>query len=142
MAKFMVWLILFVSATYVVYTLKLVSSSRACNDDIFLHRHSAALPIRQQINSTVEEGEMRIWRNETTGLEHMVFNIVASAKLWDKRKNYTKLRWKPEEKMRGIVWLDKAVKTEEIGACGKYVSLRKPQEMPLHLQPLHIVQDS
>nr|GMD41256.1 uncharacterized protein LOC109148236 [Ipomoea batatas]GME02159.1 uncharacterized protein LOC109148236 [Ipomoea batatas]GME18115.1 uncharacterized protein LOC109148236 [Ipomoea batatas] len=92
--------ILFVSATYVVYTLKLVSSSRACNDDIFPHRHSAALPIRQQINSTVEEGETKIWRSETTGLEHIVFSIAVSTKLWDKRKNYTKLRWKPEEKIR------------------------------------------
>nr|GMC95402.1 fringe-related family protein [Ipomoea batatas] len=118
MAKFMVWLILFVSATYVVYTLKLVSSSRAWNDDIFPHRHSTALPIRQQINSTVEEGDARIWRSETSGLEHIVFSIAASAKLWDKRKNYTKLPWKLEEKMRGIVWLDKAVKTKEIGVKG------------------------
>nr|GMD01657.1 uncharacterized protein LOC109148236 [Ipomoea batatas] len=114
MAKFMVWLILFVSATYVVYTLKLVSSSKACNDDVFPHRHSAALPIRRQINSTVERyaalGETGIRKSEKTGLEHIVFGIAASAKLWDKRKNYTKLWWKPEEKMRGIVWLDKAVK--------------------------------
>nr|GLL17114.1 uncharacterized protein LOC109148236 [Ipomoea trifida] len=91
MAKSMVWLIIFVSATYVVYTLKLVSSSRACNDDIFPHRHSAALPIRQQINSMVgpyatlgTEGETRIRRSEKTGLEHIVFVIAASAKLWDK----------------------------------------------------------
>nr|GMC51330.1 uncharacterized protein LOC109148236 [Ipomoea batatas]GMC51332.1 uncharacterized protein LOC109148236 [Ipomoea batatas] len=84
MAKFMVWFILFVSATYGVYILKLVSSFRACNNDTFPHRHSAALPIHQQINSTVEpyaalgtEGETRIQRSEKTGLEHIVFGIAA-----------------------------------------------------------------
>ncbi|CDP12059.1 unnamed protein product [Coffea canephora] len=88
--KFMVWLILFVSATYVVYTLKLLNNSRSCDDD-FLPTHH---------------------RKEKTGLDHIVFGIAASAKLWDKRKNYIKLWWKGE-KMRGIVWLDNPVKSRE-----------------------------
>ncbi|OMO78811.1 hypothetical protein CCACVL1_14090 [Corchorus capsularis] len=46
---------------------------------------------------------------EKTNLHHLVFGIAASARLWDRRKNYIKLWWKPRQ-MRGVVWLDKAVK--------------------------------
>ncbi|KAL2472469.1 Uncharacterized protein Adt_40605 [Abeliophyllum distichum] len=34
--KLMVWLIMFISANCVVYTLKLLSSSTSCDEDIFL----------------------------------------------------------------------------------------------------------
>nr|GLL33590.1 uncharacterized protein LOC109148236 [Ipomoea trifida] len=62
----------------------------------------------------------RLRSSEKTGLKHIVFGIAALAKLWDKRKNYyTKLWWKPDEKMREIVWLDKAVKTAK-GEGNKY----------------------
>lgn len=43
-----------------------------------------------------------------TTLHQIVFGIAASARLWDHRKNYIKLWWKPQ--MRGVVWLDKGVK--------------------------------
>ncbi|MQL78571.1 hypothetical protein Taro_011006 [Colocasia esculenta] len=45
-----------------------------------------------------------------TSLRHIVFGIAASAKLWDKRKEYIKVWWRPRE-MRGCVWLDNTVKT-------------------------------
>ncbi|CAD5192492.1 unnamed protein product [Musa acuminata subsp. malaccensis] len=45
----------------------------------------------------------------TTGLQHIVFGIAASAKLWEKRKAYIKVWWRPR-RMRGFVWLDKPVK--------------------------------
>lgn len=45
-----------------------------------------------------------------TDLKHIVFGIAASARLWDKRKEYIKLWWRPK-KMRGFVWLEKPVKT-------------------------------
>ncbi|XVF33281.1 hypothetical protein REPUB_Repub17cG0155400 [Reevesia pubescens] len=48
---------------------------------------------------------------EKTTLHHIVFGIAASARLWEHRKKYIKIWWKPQE-MRGIVWLDKAVKNE------------------------------
>lgn len=44
-----------------------------------------------------------------TDLKHIVFGIAASARLWDKRKEYIKLWWRPK-KMRGFVWLEKPVK--------------------------------
>ncbi|KAJ4773830.1 fringe-like protein (DUF604) [Rhynchospora pubera] len=44
-----------------------------------------------------------------TGLQHIVFGIAASASLWEKRREYIKIWWRPG-KMRGYVWLDKPVK--------------------------------
>ncbi|CAN4095233.1 unnamed protein product [Withania somnifera] len=120
--KVMVWLILFAAATCVVYTLKLLSFSAACNDNVIINRNTIILPIHSEINSTmssnvsVVDHKPRLLQEkglEKTGLEHVVFGIAASAKLWDKRKEYIKLWWKREEKMRGIVWLDSSVKMEK-----------------------------
>lgn len=47
-------------------------------------------------------------RKYNTSLQHIVFGIGASALLWESRKEYVKLWWKPEE-MRGFVWLDRAI---------------------------------
>lgn len=124
--KLLVWLILFVSLTYIVYTLKLVSHSRAAcsdGDDIFSTPHhlttkttslltdddvtqdtsTALVDRRAQILRLKSEPEL-----EQTDVKHIVFGIAASAKLWAQRKNYIKLWYKPES-MRGIVWLDGAV---------------------------------
>ncbi|XP_028767485.1 uncharacterized protein LOC114731776 [Neltuma alba] len=125
--KLLVWLILFVSVTYIVYTLKLVSTSRACDDGPFstdrLSSSSAATlntvpririnvtasrPIRNPTSIAVSRESQEI--NNQTELRHVVFGIAASAKLWHQRKNYIKLWYKPKE-MRGIVWLDERVKT-------------------------------
>ncbi|GFP88918.1 hypothetical protein PHJA_001035500 [Phtheirospermum japonicum] len=117
--KLMVWLILFVSATYVVYTLKLVSSSySSCNEDNSTHNQNLFInPHKSVQNVTVSSHHPQLAISPQiptkTGLEHIVFGIAASAKLWNKRKEYIKLWWKPENKMRGIVWLDSAVKTYE-----------------------------
>ncbi|CAK7335590.1 unnamed protein product [Dovyalis caffra] len=116
--KLMVWLILFVSVTYVVYTLKLVSTSRACNNEPFTtNRHLSSisnnnsLPLIQNHTSlTLPRRENQESRLET-GLQHIVFGIAASAKLWEQRQNYIKIWYKPQE-MRGIVWLDDKVKNQ------------------------------
>uniref|UniRef100_A0A5B7C2V0 Uncharacterized protein n=1 Tax=Davidia involucrata TaxID=16924 RepID=A0A5B7C2V0_DAVIN len=125
--KLMVWLILFVSLTYVVYTLKLISSSsRACDDGIFTahnrnHHHHHHLPLHSSATLNLTFQSRPLIRNQTgdlvrqdeeapkTQLSHIVFGIAASAKLWEQRKNYIKLWWKPSQ-MRGIVWLDNPVK--------------------------------
>ncbi|XP_020217913.1 uncharacterized protein LOC109801291 [Cajanus cajan] len=88
--KILLLLILFVSLTYVVYTLKLVSTSRACNH----------LPFATQTDP-----------EDRTALRHVVFGIAASAKLWNQRKNYIKLWYRPRE-MRGVVWLDQNITPE------------------------------
>ncbi|GER33049.1 hypothetical protein STAS_09149 [Striga asiatica] len=126
--RLMVWLILFVSATYVVYTLKLVSSSHSsCAEDNispFTHHQKSVHITDQLLNDTVSSSSVNVQADpqphnsliqhespDRTGLEHIVFGIAASAKLWSKRKEYIKLWWQPEKKMRGTVWLDSPVKT-------------------------------
>ncbi|KAF7823508.1 transferring glycosyl group transferase [Senna tora] len=47
---------------------------------------------------------------QDTGLKHIVFGIAASSKLWEIRKEYIKIWWRPNE-TRGVVWLDKKVRT-------------------------------
>ncbi|KAJ8764829.1 hypothetical protein K2173_010294 [Erythroxylum novogranatense] len=112
--KLLVWLILFVSLTYVVYTLKLVSSSRACNAEPFaIHRQLSIIRDNSSNNTSIRNitapGRKISQQTET---EHVVFGIAASAKLWEQRKNYIKIWYKPQ-KMRGIVWLDDAVEARK-----------------------------
>lgn len=45
-------------------------------------------------------------------LNNIVFGIAGAAQLWDKRKEFIKLWWRPDE-MRGFVWLEEAVKVQE-----------------------------
>ncbi|KAI7736389.1 hypothetical protein M8C21_005004 [Ambrosia artemisiifolia] len=51
----------------------------------------------------------RIITGYNTELKHIAFCIAASSKLWDSRKEYIKLWWRPGE-TRGAVWLDNKVK--------------------------------
>ncbi|KAK7250879.1 hypothetical protein RIF29_33617 [Crotalaria pallida] len=102
----MLLLILFVSFAYAIYTLKLVSTSSACN-------HSPLFP-RERISSSIAIANAPTSSREIiktqTELRHVVFGIAAASKLWEQRKNYIKLWYKPKE-MRGVVWLDDYVKT-------------------------------
>ncbi|KAK4789177.1 hypothetical protein SAY86_020496 [Trapa natans] len=123
-SRLMLWLILFVSATYVLYTLKLISTSKACGgiDSPFASSTSAS---RRLIASSSNSSDYFIGNrtesagggplethgaSERTEIRHVVFGIAASAKLWEQRKNYIKLWFRPED-MRGIVWLDNPVKS-------------------------------
>ncbi|KAL5747537.1 hypothetical protein ACOSP7_024540 [Xanthoceras sorbifolium] len=130
--KLMVWLILFVSVTYFVYTLKLVSTPRGCDEEPFAatsrirsstSKSTAASnttsdsSIQNQKKTTYsihrresQETRMTVVAPTPTNTHHIVFGIAASAKLWNQRKEYIKIWYKPED-MRGIVWLDDAVKT-------------------------------
>ncbi|KAI4310343.1 hypothetical protein MLD38_035327 [Melastoma candidum] len=84
--KLLLSLLLFLlSLTYLFYTLKL------------------SIPSSQLASSPPPSSDQR------TAIHHLVFGIAASAKLWDHRKDYIKLWFKPEESMRGVVWLDKEV---------------------------------
>lgn len=125
--RLLVWLILFVSVTYIVYTLKLVSTSRACDDEPFSNpRHHVSSSSSSTTNTTATSVSSQSIRDRTevetlrhgprdtqrTELRNIVFGIAASAKLWEKRKNYIKLWFQPKE-MRGVVWLDSAVKADK-----------------------------
>ncbi|XP_068635027.1 uncharacterized protein [Aristolochia californica] len=102
----MVTLLLFVSLSYFIYTLKLLSSSQTspCHDTgaMIVSRmgtSNASVVLPQQIRRSRFD----------TGLQHVVFGVAASANLWEQRKNYIKLWWRPKQ-MQGAVWLDKPVK--------------------------------
>ncbi|RDX71412.1 hypothetical protein CR513_49251, partial [Mucuna pruriens] len=49
-------------------------------------------------------------KREETELKHIVFGIASSSNLWNIRKEYIKIWWRPKQ-TRGVVWLDKKVKT-------------------------------
>uniref|UniRef100_A0ACD5YSF1 Uncharacterized protein n=1 Tax=Avena sativa TaxID=4498 RepID=A0ACD5YSF1_AVESA len=49
-----------------------------------------------------------------TTLQHVVFGIAASARLWEKRKEYIKIWWRPNSGMRGFVWLDRGVRESRV----------------------------
>lgn len=49
---------------------------------------------------------------EELSLKHIVFGIAGSSQLWQRRKEYLRLWWRPNE-MRGHVWLEEAVPREE-----------------------------
>ncbi|XP_047077122.1 uncharacterized protein LOC124687375 isoform X1 [Lolium rigidum] len=51
-----------------------------------------------------------------TTLQHVVFGIAASARLWEKRKEYIKIWWRPNSGMRGFVWLDRGVRESSVPA--------------------------
>lgn len=116
-SKLMLYLILSVSVIYVVYTLKLLalSSSAACADDhgrpfAVTNNRIESVVLESVVNSSVVESvEIKV-RSEVrdkkgTDLNHVVFGIAASAKLWKTRRNYIKT-WYNSTTMRGVVWLD------------------------------------
>ncbi|MBA0794922.1 hypothetical protein Gohar_019205, partial [Gossypium harknessii] len=129
--KLMVWLILFVSVIYVIYTLKLLASSAedSYNDIPFTSSlHRSLLNPNRTAEMTKEKASLlhphRDAREKQVGLLRMpkapprcrptkihdvVFGIAASSKLWQKRKEYIKIWYKPD-RMRGVVWLDNRVK--------------------------------
>ena len=109
--KLLVLLILFVSLTYLVYTLKLVSTSRACKDAPF-SKTIIAVNATASAAAVLRRGSRETNPEDRTDLRHLVFGIAASAKLWDQRKSYIKL-WYRARDMRGVVWLDEKVKSEE-----------------------------
>ncbi|TKY60655.1 DNA polymerase eta [Spatholobus suberectus] len=120
--KLLVLLILFVSVTYVVYTLKLVSTSRACHNDapFSTETFSRTIPavnatasaLRHASSASLRRGSRETNPEDRTELRHVVFGIAASAKLWEQRKRYIKL-WYRAREMRGVVWLDEKVKPKE-----------------------------
>ncbi|CAN0910460.1 hypothetical protein LINGRAHAP2_LOCUS26299 [Linum grandiflorum] len=127
--KLMVSLLLFVTITYVFYTLKLVSTSQSCNHEPFttstrhLHlslsadNHSASelALARREIEETPSSkttDTATVTATQPTDIQHVVFGIAASAKLWEQRKNYIKI-WYKADRMRGVVWLDDEVAADD-----------------------------
>ena len=111
--------ILFVSATYLVYILKLIVKPLSCDivvSDPFSDQHlSFSLKTTEERENSNSVGNVKLLevgleKSEPTNISHIVFGIGASAKLWNKRKNYIKI-WYNSSQMRGVVWVDTEVKT-------------------------------
>lgn len=84
------------------------SSNISINEDDHLSTNNASTFNLQEEEE--EEERNYVHKKELTELKHIVFGVAASSNLWDKRKEYIKLWWKPGE-TRGVVWLDEKVKT-------------------------------
>ncbi|XP_047329318.1 uncharacterized protein LOC124932694 [Impatiens glandulifera] len=112
--RFALFLTIFFSASYVFYTLKIISSSHSCHGDD-LHpslSSSSSTANRRHLGHRIAAQSQNT--QEKTEMKHVVFGIAASASLWDSRKEFIKLWWRPENGMRGFVWIDRPVKTNPI----------------------------
>ena len=104
--KLVVCAIVLISIVCIFYTLSFSNVSNSSNQELNIIKTIHV--IDQEIAPPVSSPKPN--PPEKTTLHHIVFGIAASARLWDHRKKYIKLWWKPQQ-MRGIVWLDKSVKT-------------------------------
>ncbi|GAB2273864.1 hypothetical protein Dimus_008637 [Dionaea muscipula] len=148
--KVLVTLLLFVSVTYVIYTLKLVANPNSCQDIDPDGPFSATRQLSTTAADSISSDQLRFGHPNTTtaattkttkpsssadsdlssanpltrtvarvatesvrgpprtNISHIVFGIAASSNLWEQRKNYIKIWYRPGP-MRGVVWLDRKV---------------------------------
>ncbi|XP_031251607.1 uncharacterized protein LOC116109521 [Pistacia vera] len=107
-----VWLFILISTLYILYSSNFLLNKyvQVCKDANHLSKNSSlstSLKLDQE-----EEGENRVYPKKPkiydTELKHIVFGIAASSNLWERRKEYIKVWWRPKE-TRGVVWVDKEV---------------------------------
>jgi hypothetical protein len=119
--RFFLLLLLPLTALYFFYTLHLLltsASSAASNcapDAVSVSRMSANLTAvaEKQLPPSVVAG------STSTTLQHEVFDIAASSqsRLWDKRKEYIKVWWRPRGAMWGYMWLDREVRESDMSTA-------------------------
>ncbi|CAL9752718.1 unnamed protein product [Musa acuminata subsp. burmannicoides] len=125
--RLMIFLVLSIIVIYLVYPLHVLLSSPPCptsstTTDSLIHLSSPNQTKRDasRIDTIAKSPpppspppprptSTAVLTETATGLQHIVFGIAASAKLWERRKEYIRLWWRPRQ-MRGFVWLDKPVK--------------------------------
>ncbi|KAJ3706895.1 hypothetical protein LUZ61_010600 [Rhynchospora tenuis] len=107
--RLMLYLLLPMLSFYFLYTINLVLASANNPEPCATTTSAAAATTTITTNhlSFANDSNTKTKFTET-GLQHIVFGIAASARLWDKRKEYIKVWWQPN-RMRGFVWLDKPV---------------------------------
>jgi hypothetical protein len=117
--RFLLLLLHPLTALYFFYTLHLLltsASSAASNcapDAVSVSRMSANLTAvaEKQLPPSAVAG------STSTTLQHEVFGIAASSRLWDKRKEYIKVWWRSRGAMRGYVWLDREVRESNMSTA-------------------------
>ena len=99
--RLLLWLIVFVTVTYIVYNFRLVSTLRACDHKPFSNPHhqisstskatistsSASAASSQPPQLILDQDQAVEVRRQTTQIRNIVFGITALAKFWEKRKN-------------------------------------------------------
>lgn len=81
---------------YALYSSKLLLNKQNAHDCTLMHAISQREYLQADNSST------------RTQLNHIAFGIAGSADLWQSRKQYLKLWWRPG-RTRGVVWLDRNV---------------------------------
>ncbi|XP_059654217.1 uncharacterized protein LOC132300927 [Cornus florida] len=110
--KLMVWFTIFISFSYIFYTLRFTHSYRLYTQNPLTTRNQLQPKLSNVTDSVHKTPVITEYENPNrTQLKHIVFGIGGSAKLWDHRQNYIKLWWRPNE-MRGFVWLDQPVNND------------------------------
>ncbi|KAK7295119.1 hypothetical protein RJT34_18023 [Clitoria ternatea] len=108
--KLLSFFFLLISISYLFYSLGFVTNSYDCEQKkpyLFpttTHLSDTPAPISPPKDTLKKPFEK-------TNISHIVFGIGASSMLWNHRKEYIKLWWRPNE-TRGNVWLDQEVKIE------------------------------
>ncbi|CAK9270444.1 unnamed protein product [Sphagnum jensenii] len=75
-------------------------------------RRSKSREEEEEDEEEEEEQQLQKQKKNKTGtdISRIVFGIAAASETWIKgRREYVKLWWKPENKMRGYVWLEKEI---------------------------------
>lgn len=126
LSKLVLYSIIFITSICILHILTTDHDSSACNHQNLRRNHVISSSKFSNINKIISNSKSSVLlqsesvsstsktldTNETT-LHHIAFGIGASAKLWDARKEYIKLWWRPNE-TRGHVWLDKPVENMQV----------------------------
>ncbi|KAJ3680294.1 hypothetical protein LUZ60_016572 [Juncus effusus] len=107
--RLILYLILPLMALYFFYTINLLLSSATYSSPEPCPTTTSTTTVRLLSSTNKSTSIPSQVKYTPTGLQHIVFGIASSARLWDKRKEYIKLWFRPNQ-MRGFVWLDKPVK--------------------------------
>ncbi|KAL5208329.1 hypothetical protein ABZP36_032764 [Zizania latifolia] len=119
--RFILLLLLPLTVIYIFYTLHSILSSRpSCPPD----RPTTAIATSSvsHLSTRNHTPTAPSWSSTpppvpvppATTLQHVVFGIAASARLWEKRKEYLKIWWRPNAGMRGFVWMDQPVRGSSV----------------------------
>jgi hypothetical protein len=108
------WFFFIISMLCIVYSsnFMLTTGHRKCSGtslDASSEKHLQTLTNVSVEDATAQPVLPQKSQRYDTELKHIVFGIAASSSLWEKRKEYIKVWWKPKE-TRGVVWLDKKVR--------------------------------
>ncbi|KAL5716882.1 hypothetical protein ACHQM5_009992 [Ranunculus cassubicifolius] len=130
--NFIIWFFLMISMLYILYSSNLLLSNELQDCPSVEDHMSDLLPANNNSSQAASNINANQHKDETkqrielpqekhilpaltvpeTQLKHVVFCIAGSSTLWEQRKQYLKLWWRPKV-TRGIVWLDKPVKTKK-----------------------------